>query len=377
MRIAQMLDTLNWGGAQKMQLFLVQSLLPLGIEVTVISLRQSPNSSVSAELEAAGAKVITFPFPRLFSPGSFWKLVQFLRREKFDLLQAYLTYSNIIGTLAGKLSGTPVIASLRNAGVDEKRYTSQRAAIETFVLRHLAKHVIANGYGVADFWQKRLGNLSIDVLVNSIDDISPLNEEERRALRIKLVGSSERILILSVGRLTYQKGFHDLLQAFHKIHERFPLAALIIAGEGSMYEELLSRIQKMQLQEHVFLLGVRDDVPKLLGAADIYVNSSYWEGTPVSVLEAMAAGLPIVATLVGETPHLLEAGAGILVSPGNPEVMANALFDLLGDSQKRHFLGLAALSRVRSSYNRMAWTQKLLTYYANVSPIAGTYLSRI
>lgn len=360
-----------------MQLFLVQSICPLGVEVTVISLRHDSNSIVAAELETAGARVVEFPFPRLFSPKSFWRLVRFMRQEKFDLLQAYLTYSNILGPLAGRLSGTPVIASLRNAGYDQKRYPVQRAAIESLVLRYFAQYVIANGREVANFWRKRLGNMPIDVLVNAVDAAPHIDPEERRALRMQLVGDPERILILSVGRLTHQKGFHDLLKAFYILHASFPSAVLVIAGGGNMSAELMLRVQELQLQGYVYLLGVRNDVSKLLGAADVYVNSSYWEGTPVSVLEAMAAGLPIVATSVGENSYLLSNGAGVIVSPGNPEEMAVELLKLLNDPDKRHTLGLAAQNQVRSSYGRAAWRRKLFAYYAKVTSRANIYLHGI
>ena len=116
MHIAQMLDSLNWGGAQRMQLFLVETLRPLGVDVTVIDLGDSSGSSMPSRLRAAGAQVVSYPFPRLFSPGSFIRLVDFLREQQFDLLHSYLTYSNIVGPLAGGLTGTPVIASLRSAG---------------------------------------------------------------------------------------------------------------------------------------------------------------------------------------------------------------------------------------------------------------------
>ena len=115
MRIVQILDTLLIGGAQKMQVFLAQSLQPLGIELTVVNLSHYGEPSLVSQLEAAGVRIVDFPFPRLFSPISFFRLVKFLRQEKFDLVHAYLTYSNIVGSLAGRLTGIPVIASLRNA----------------------------------------------------------------------------------------------------------------------------------------------------------------------------------------------------------------------------------------------------------------------
>ncbi len=377
MRVAQMIDSLNWGGAQKMQIFLVQSLRPLGIDLTVISFRQHSNSIVPAELEAAGARVVTFPFSRLFSPASFVQLVGFLRQERFDLVHAYLTYSNIIGPLAGRLSGTPVIASLRSAGVDPRYFRPRRTRLETFVLRHVAQKVTANGYAVADVGRKRLGDTHIDVIPNAVELIPPLSAERRQTLRAQLTGDAGRPLILSVGRLALPKGFHDLLEAFANLHANFPSAALAIAGEGKLAEELQSLVIRLGLKGHVFMLGLRNDIPELLGAADFYVNSSHWEGMPVSVLEAMAAGLPVVATAVGDTPQVVAPGTGLLVPPANPQELSAAMSSLLASSELRRSLGMAAREHIQRNYSRDIWRKNLLTLYAQVVPDASEYLATL
>lgn len=380
MRIAQMLDTLNWGGAQKMQLFLIKSLRPLGIDLTVITLDRSPVSPLPADLRAAGARVVTFPFPKLFSPISFFKLIGFLRRERFDLLHGYLTYSNILGSLAGRLSGTPFLGSFRNAGYDATRISARRAKIESFCLRHFADGILANGYAVADFGHQQVGaDASIDVLPNAVDvNIIPqLSRDEKNSLRRELTGDADRPLLLSVGRLTPQKGFDHLLQAFARVHAKHPNAALVIAGEGRQRGSLAAQIHSLGLGGHAFLLGQRDDASCLLAVADVYVNSSLLEGTPVSVLEAMAAGLPIVATSVGDTPYLLESNSGFLAPPAQPEALADALITLLDDPKQRAALGLAARARAQKEYSPRTWTRNLLTFYSKFAPSANDYLKKL
>lgn len=380
MKLAQMLDTLNWGGAQKMQLFLVQSLRPLGVDVTVVSLNRSPDSPLPAQLEAAGARVVVFPFPKLFNPISFFKLIGFFRRERFDLVHGYLTYSNILGSLAGRLSGTRFSGSFRNAGYDSGRISARRAKIESFCLRHFADGILANGYAVAEFGHRQVGaDVPIDVLPNAVDArvIPQLSREEKHSLRRELVGDADRPLILSIGRLTPQKGFDHLLQAFALTHKKHPNAALVIAGAGRQREALEAQIRALGLEGRAFLLGQRDDAPRLLAVADVYVNSSLLEGTPVSVLEAMAAGLPIAATSVGDTPHLLESDAGILVPPAQPEKMAETLNGLLSNSALREALGKSAKARAQEKYSPQAWTRNLLTYYAKFTPSAQEHLKKL
>jgi glycosyltransferase involved in cell wall biosynthesis len=380
MRIAQLLDTLNWGGAQKMQLFLVKSLRPLGIDVTVISLNHSPASPLPADLRAAGARVVTFSFPKLFNPIAFLKLTRFLRRERFDLMQGYLTYSNILGSLAGRLSGTPFIGSFRNAGYDPARIRARRATLASYCLRHFANGIIANGYAVAEFGHQQVGEqIPIDVLPNAVDVnvIPQLSQQERLTLRRELIGDADRVLILSVGRLTPQKGFDHLLQAFARVYEKHPNAALVIAGTGRLLDALNAQIHALGLDGYAELLGQRDDVPRLLAVADVYVNSSLLEGTPVSVLEAMAAGLPIVATSVGDTPYLLDSASGILVPPAQPDALAEALTGLLQDPERCSSMGRAARARVEKEFSPQAWTRNLLTLYSKFTPSAAGYLKQL
>lgn len=376
MRIAQILDTLDVGGAQKMQIFLAQSLQPLGIELTVVNLNDAFEPALVDQLKSLGVRVVSFPFHRLFSPVSFFQLVKFLRHEKFDLVHGYLTYSNIIAPLASHLCGIPVIASLRSAKYSHHRYAF-RKQLEDFSLQHLAHRVMANGIAVGEFARSRSGSTPVDVIVNAVDILPPLLENERNAIRHELVGDAPGPLILSVGRLTAAKGFYDLLDAFKIIHVTHPNAQLVIAGGGNLKNDLDSRIQELNLQHNIFLLGSRNDIPRLMSAADAYVNSSHWEGTPVSVLEAMAAGLPIVATTVGENPFLLQGNVGILVPPSQPEKLSAAIISLLDSPQKRTELGQAALARIQETYGRRAWSRNILTLYAKLVPEAGDYLAKL
>jgi len=375
LRIAQMLDTLTIGGAQKMQLFLVQNLIPLGIEVTVINLRKNPNLTLVAELENAGANVVTFPFQKFLTPVSFFKLVLFLRKGKYDLLQTYLTYSNIIGPIAGLFSHTPVIASVRNAGGRDDKRTKRRMWFENITIKYIARRITANGFSVAEFVRKRIGEVEIDLIPNAVALFQPVDSEERDAIRRSISSdSADKIIIFSAGRLSEIKGFSFLISAFSEVHKRYPDTVLAIAGEGKEFEKLAEQIHTLGLENDVRLLGFRGDVKKILGCVDIYVNSSLWEGTPVSVLEAMSAELPIVATAVGDSPFLLGSNAGILVPPGQPERLINAIISLITDPEKASRLGRAAEKRVISKYNPDAWRQTLLSIYAKVTPKANYYL---
>jgi glycosyltransferase involved in cell wall biosynthesis len=164
-----------------------------------------------------------------------------------------------------------------------------------------------------------------------------------------------------------QKGYPDLLEAFAVIRRRFSSAVLLIAGDGPQGAELEARRASLGLEDSVHLLGARDDVPELLAAADVFVTASRWEGLPVAVLEAMAAGLPVVATAVGDVPNVLAEGAGVTVPPRDPAALAAAVCALLETPEERARVAAAAIARVRSRYSAARWAERLLELYAEVA----------
>ena len=367
-KILQIIDLLQWGGAQKMQVFLAEKLNAHDVELTVASLNDSKGSPVPEHLRQHGARVVVFPFPKFLSFKSFWGLFQFIRREKFDLIHTHLTYANIFGALIGRLTGTPVIASLRTAGNDPRYHRPIRQFIETMVVKYGAQRIMANGHAVAESGRKRFAPRAIDVLVNAIDLPAPLADRERTALRKELTGDPSRQIVISVGRLDLPKGFPDLIQSFVSVKKANPRAALVIIGDGPMSEELNALVKDLYLDGTVFLLGQRDDVPRLLEAGDLYVSSSHWEGLPVSILEAMASGLPVLATEVGDIPHLVVPEAGGLIPPRQPDQLAREIISLLAQPARLEQMGAAAREHIRKNYSSHIWVQKLLSLYASVYP---------
>lgn len=144
-----------------------------------------------------------------------------------------------------------------------------------------------------------------------------------------------RPIVLAVARLAPQKDYDTLLDASSNLRHRKPPPLVLAAGDGPEYDRLAQLIEARGLP--VRLLGRRSDVPDLLAAADVFVMTSRWEGSPLVVQEAMAAGVPVVATAVGGLPTLAGDGA-VLVPPGDPEAVARAVGQLLDDPAKRAWL---------------------------------------
>jgi glycosyltransferase involved in cell wall biosynthesis len=203
------------------------------------------------------------------------------------------------------------------------------------------------------------------VIRNAISIIRSSGIADRLAIRKSILENPSRTLLISVGRLSPPKGYQDLIDAFEIVHRKHPATALAIVGEGSLENSLRDQIASKNLQNDVKLLGLRNDVSDLLAASDIYVSSSHWEGMPISILEGMACGLPVVATSVGEIPALIE-NCGMTVEPRKPEMLAEAICMMLDSPSKRSHWGIQAQHHVNQHFGSNAWMDRVLKLYLEV-----------
>jgi glycosyltransferase involved in cell wall biosynthesis len=362
-RVAIVIDTLKVGGAQKLVSDFALSAVDYGIEPTVICLHKDIHPFMADSMKAAGVRIVELSSPSLLNVRRFASLVSFLRRERFDLIHTHLSYANTLGSLAGFILGYPVVASLHNTESDSRKRSVRVARLETTVLRFFARRIIAVGYGVADAFHARVKDRKVDVIPNGIPISSPIQREARLALRREITGDEDRVLLMAVGRFVPAKGYEDMIEAFALLHQSDPRCFLAIAGSGSLFDGVRRKISQMQLDDSVSCLGVRSDVPQLLSASDIFVSSSHWEGLPVAILEAMMAGLPIVATAVGDIPKVVTEDAGVIVPPHQPDCLAEALKELIGAPEKARAMGNAARVRAVQEYSLGTWMRRHIAVY--------------
>lgn len=363
MRVLQMIDSLHMvGGVQQLQVLFAQEVREKGVELTVFSMRGDQDSPLPGRLRSLGAEVTSVP-GKLGDPNTARRINQLVRQGNFDVIHTHMMHSNILGGLAGRAAGIPVISSIHNSLISRKRFHPLRFGLETFALRYLATIVMAVGESTAKAHLRRLRGKEIRVIPNAVEIPAPFSAEERQAARAELSGDSSRPLLISVGRLTEQKGYASLLEAFRQVHPAYPQAFLAIVGSGKLEDELQAAIEQYGLQDSVRLVGPRDDVPRLLAASDLFVSSSLWEGLPKVILEAMAAGLPLVATRVGDTPNVVQQEFGLLVSAGRPPELAEAICALLGRPERLPQMGAAAREYAALHHSSERWVQAVLGLY--------------
>jgi L-malate glycosyltransferase len=218
-----------------------------------------------------------------------------------------------------------------------------RVPARIYAVSHdLRQHMIAEGFPAT----------RVDVIYNGVEPGTP-PPEYRDSDKKALLGLTPTDLVVgAVGRLDPVKDLPTLLAAFRQVATAVPNARLVLIGDGPERHAVAQLIADLELTDRVTVTGYRRDVRELLPALDVYVNTSVFEGVSLTILEAMAAGLPVVATRVGGTPEVVVHGrTGLLVPPRDPSGVAGAIHDLLRDARQRAALGRAGRSRVEQQFS--------------------------
>jgi glycosyltransferase involved in cell wall biosynthesis len=290
-----------------------------------------------------------------------------LRCEAVDVLHTHTHFSlNVLGRLAGCAAGARVVAHMHIANVyrsGPSRWV--QLALDDATVR-LCAAILTVSYATRDALVRQGYPLRrVEVIHNGI----ALSAIEAPPRPTDLPPHAP--LLVLVGRLARVKGQHQLITALALLEDAD--AVVVLAGKdieaGGAYRAALERrAEELGVRERVVFTGYRDDVRALLAAAAVVVLPSEIEGLPLVVLEAMAAGRPVVATAVGGTPELVAAGeTGLLVRPGDAQALAAALDSLLRDPERRERMGAAARHRVERDFSLDATTAKVLAVYARLA----------
>jgi glycosyltransferase involved in cell wall biosynthesis len=328
-RIAFCITDLDAGGAERALVQLVTGLDRARWEPCVVCL--SGEGVLAEELSRANVPVTCLGAKSSRSLSVIFRLAWVLRDFRPALLQTYLYHANIAGRIAGRLARVPVIVS----GI---RVAEQRSRFRLWferVTHGMVDHHVCVSEAVATFSRQhsRLPEKRITVIPNGVDaelfaDAEPIDLSEFGI-------PQESQTLLFVGRLDPQKDPFVLLQAMELLTGSHPQLHLLFVGDGPLQEELTLCVVDRELNDRVHFAGRRDDVANLMKASDVFVLPSQWEGMPNVVLEAMAVGLPIVATEVEGTAELLaENQTGLLVPPHSPTALVEAVESLLRDPKQ-------------------------------------------
>lgn len=370
-RVAQIVTRMDIGGVPDHVMTLVRG-LRFDFEVVVICASIDPRHA--RELEALAVPVIVVPLARLPHPvadlRALLRLVQVLQARRLDIVHTHMSKAVLIGAAAARLARVPVIVNTaHNLGFLALRQPLLRALFWAYdralfaatcdVIVTVSRQVRA-GVVRAGIAPPR----KVVAIPNGIDparfSVSP---ELRRSTRLALA-DGDGLVIVTVARLVWFKGLDTLLEAAVPLLARHPRARIVIVGEGPLRAALTAQAVRLGIDRSVIFAGERGDIPALLAAADLFVLPSVSEGMPISILEAMAACRPVVATRVGGVPDLvLDGVSGLLVDARAPDALAAALLRLADDPALAARMGQAGAARLDRAFSAAAMVARTGALY--------------
>jgi len=363
MKIALIIPTMDRGGAEKQVVLLAIGLKSAGHDVRVMLLtRDGPRSN---ELRDAGVPVEVIGKKFKGDLTSLWRLKKRLIAWKPDVVHTWLFAANSFGRVAAWMAGVPVIiASERCVDPWKRRW-------HFIIDRYLAKHsqsITTNSEGVRDFYAAHgLDPMQFEIIPNGVTTHSGETTTTSRTREEVLSESSldpQRKMILAVGRLWPQKRIRDLIWAGELIATIRDDVTLLIVGDGPERDELLRHRDAVSQVEHVRFAGQREDVPDLLAHANAFWIASEYEGQSNAVIEAMLAGVPVIASdIPGNRDLVIDDETGWLFELGNEAELVQKTNEMLNDSESITRVTNAAKHRIETEFTIDAMVRRHLELY--------------
>ncbi|MBI2298881.1 MAG: glycosyltransferase, partial [Armatimonadetes bacterium] len=323
--VAQVVNSLGWGGLERVVLDLCRGLDRARYRPVVVSL--SPDVPRRPEFTAAGVPVFVEPQHGL-DPRLPFRLAALFCRERVGLVHAHNFGRYFYAGPAARLARLPSLYTEHsNTLPSERALWLAQPALSRRADRVVCISGAGRGWLVA---RQGLAPERIEVVPNGID-VAYYASGERAAARAELGLNDGMVAIGTAGRMVPVKDHALLLRAFTRLREGMPSARLVLAGDGPLREATEALARELGIASDTQFLGLRQDVPNVLAALDVFCLPSRSEGLPLAILEAMAAGLPVVATAVGGVVESVEARVGRLGPAGDAAALAAALAELACD----------------------------------------------
>ena len=347
-KLAHIVLNLNTGGLEKLVVEFAtkppRNFLPI-----VFCLKEK--GELAQEVENSGVKVLALSKKEGFDTLLIFRLALLFQKEKISIVHTHNFAAYLYGTLAARVAGVPIV-------IDTEHGVYLSPQIRHKVLTKMISPLVNKVIAVSDDVKKAVSSHDyisesrIVTITNGID-INKYSQRDNAAAKKRELGlSGETEVIGNVARLSPEKDHKTLLEAFSLVSKKVPSVKLVIAGDGILMEELEIETKELGMEDNVIFLGLRKDVPELLSTFDLFVLSSIREGIPLTILEAMAAGLPVVGTNVGGIGEVVMDGeTGFVVPSRDPIALADAIVKILSDKCMAKEMGLKGKKRGIESFS--------------------------
>ena len=370
-RVVYCIDNMQVGGTELNALRTAERLDRRRFSISVVCIRDS--GPLMARYKDAGIPVHTFPMTSLLGPGAVQqalRLIRLFRAEHTDIVHSHDAYTSVYGTLCARIAGVRgVIASRRSW---HSPHLQGRILRANRVAYRFAHRVVGNSPSVSRLVESEGGVSAARIVTipNFLDEeaFDPIPVPERRRMLDELGVPEGAFVVGIVARLSPVKDHGTLLRAIASLRERIPALRCVLIGDGPERGAIEALASALGISDIVHLAGERTQPPNLHGLFDVSVLCSTTEAFPNSVLEAMAAARPVVATDVGGTPDAVHEGTtGLLVRPSDPSRLADAILRLYQEPALRAKLGNAAATAARAGYSADAVIRQVETLYTRLA----------
>ncbi len=359
-KILIIINNLGIGGAERLVVDDINEMLRIGVDVSLITLAPEPQKSFYNELKLPPEQRVCVPFGSFFNIFSWIKLLHAIRRLKPAMVITQLWYANTIGRIAARCVGVPIVLTFEQNVYDTVK--TKKMFFVDWLLQNLSTKIIAVSQTVKkSLVAHSIKKSKIDVLYNSVDvsKFEVLNNIFNIKKEFHI--SDSAFVFVFIGRLIHQKAVDVLIRAFKTVSED---SHLIIVGQGREREKLENLVSKTDITSRVTFVGIRNDIPQLLLASGCFVLPSRYEGLPLVLAEACAAGVPIIVSdFEAAQEVIINEVNGLIVPREDSEKLATAMNRIVKDESLR--VKLAAGAKKTSDQFSISHHVRAILRYTN------------
>jgi glycosyltransferase involved in cell wall biosynthesis len=351
-----------------------------GIDMSVVSLVQRPDAGDHiAALEARGATVSSCAVGSILDPRAFSRFRKIVRHQEPDVIHTHLKHADFVGGVVGRSLGIPTVSTMHliEDAVTPigraKRWMGMQARVRAADVTISVSDALRRWYLDAF----KVDPARVVTVRNGVVPVA-IDPATRPRLRSDLGISESTVVLVNLAMMRPGKGQDQLIDALGLVPSSMDVCVLL-AGDGTERPTLETRARAVDPGgTRIRFVGYRRDVPELLSASDIVVHPALFDALPTALIHALACGRPTIASAVGGIPEIVGDDAGVLVEPGRPDLLADAIIDLINGPEKRDAMSTAARSRFGDEFDADVWVARLRHIYDSVTrpraslPVNGT-----
>jgi len=364
-RVLHLRSSAGFYGAERVIVTLMKRSPDEYIEMTLACIENyiSGDQSLLNQAKEAGLKALEIPCKSRMDFRTMTNLVDICKKNKINIIHSHDYKSHFYGAITAKLAGCKQVATLHG-----KTFGNVKNRVYEFVenlLLHMVSHITVVSEPLFNTLSRSGLSKKLSLIANGVDDHN-FNPDIKGLGKTYWGFDSSSYVFGTISRMSEEKGHQLLIEAFSRLTIQNRNARLLLVGDGPLYDELVELSNSLGLGSEVKFAGARTEIEQILNDLDCYVSSSYTEGMPMSILEAMATALPIIATDVGSVGHLLRGDHGKLLPPGNVDELARQMQSVLNDVSHMEESGKKCRTRVEKEFSAGIQSQKFAKVYCSV-----------